>query len=50
VDLVEEEIDIKSTSGGDVREHHVIPHHLARAGGYCVRPPEYLLAIAPRTE
>jgi LysR family transcriptional regulator, transcriptional activator for dmlA len=41
VDLVDEEIDI-DVRVGDVREHHVIPHHLARGRRILCASPEYL--------
>ncbi len=41
VDLVDEDIDI-DVRVGDVREHHVIPHHLARGRRILCASPEYL--------
>jgi LysR family transcriptional activator of dmlA len=41
VDLVDEEIDV-DVRVGDVREHHVIPHHLARGRRILCAAPEYL--------
>jgi len=41
VDLVNEEIDI-DVRVGDVREHHLIPHHLARGRRILCASPEYL--------
>ncbi len=43
VDLVDEEFDI-DVRVGDVREHHVIPHHLTRGRRILCASPEYLKA------